>query len=65
MNKVTILGEMEAIPGLSRWASAYQDQHWVPNMVPFPGVIIQLSSNALFILDHSYHGKGSVSFLLE
>ena len=52
MNKVIILGEVEAIPGLSRWTSAYQDrsylamaplsissrdQHWVPNMVPFPG----------------------------
>lgn len=80
MNKVTILGEVEAIPGLSRWTSAYpdqsylamallsissRDQHWVPNMVPFPGEIIQLSSNELFILDHSHHGKGSVLFLLE
>ena len=52
-------------PWLSVQCASSRDQHLVPNMAPFPGVISQLLGGRLITLDRLHHERGSILFLLE
>ena len=55
---------IQLLPLLSVQSASNRNQHYTPDMTPFPGVISLLSGSRLIILDHFQNGR-DVLLLLE